>query len=346
MKTGNRTLRGTFRLCAAGAGVTAVLLLAALFLLTRDGWAVACGAALAAGPLVWAAVFLRRVEREISRGTDELCRTLDAMLDRAERPGDAPAAETVFARIHHRLERVYSAMQNDRRTLAEQKANLQGLLSDISHQTKTSVANLKMIDDTLLERPVPEPQRREFLLAMKSQLDKLEFLMQAMVKTSRMETGMIAPVPRRASVADTVVAALNGVLAPLEQKGLTLTVDCPEDLTAWHDTRWTAEALFNLLDNAVKYTPSGGSVRVSARNWGSYLRVDVADSGPGIPESEQAAVFRRFYRGQATREAEGVGLGLYLARQIVMRQGGYIALDSAEGRGAVFSVFLPQNGPA
>ena len=140
----------------------------------------------------------------------------------------------------------------------------------------------------MLTRPISEEQRREFLQATGSQLDKLDFLIQAMVKTSRLEAGVITLEKKDVLIEETLVNAINGILAPMEKKNIELTVDCPEGLTISHDSRWTSEALFNLLDNAVKYTPTGGSIHVSVQNWEMYWKIDVTDTGRGIPEQEQA----------------------------------------------------------
>ena len=115
-----------------------------------------------------------------------------------------------------------------------------------------------------------------------------------------------------------------------------------DEAAARFDPKWTGEAVCNLLDNAVKYTPAGGRVTVSVTPYELFCRIDVADTGPGLGEEEQAKVFQRFYRAPAARDREGVGIGLYLVRQIAAGQGGYVKVDSAPGRGSVFSLFLPQ----
>ena len=198
--------------------------------------------------------------------------------------------------------------------IAKEKGEHQSLLSDISHQTKTPIANLKMLNETLLERPVDEERRHDFLMATRSQLDKLDFLIQAMVKTSRLETGVIKLEKRNEPMADTLTSAINGILASLEKKQIVLSVDCPDELSVSHDSRWTSEALFNLLDNAVKYTPAGGNIRVVVQDWEMYLRIDVSDNGRGIPEREHAAIFKRFYREESVHDVDGIGIGLYLGR--------------------------------
>ena len=215
------------------------------------------------------------------------------------------------------------------------------LVSDISHQVKTPVSNLKMVTDTLLTRQVTEEERREFLQGIRSQTDKLEFLFQALVKTSRLETGAIRLEKKDAPLIDTLAVACSGVVYEAEKKDISVTVDCPDGLRLSHDSKWTAEAIFNLLDNAVKYTPAGGAIRISAEQWEMYVKLDVSDTGKGIPESNQAAIFRRFYREEEVHEEQGVGIGLYLAREIVTKQGGYMKVTSEVGRGSTFSVFLP-----
>ena len=126
-----------------------------------------------------------------------------------------------------------------------------------------------------------------------------------------------------------------------EKKEIAVSVDCPENLTFSHDSKWTSEALFNLLDNAVKYTPAGGKIAVLVVLWEMYVEIKVTDTGKGISESNQAAIFRRFYREEEVHEQQGVGIGLYLAREIVTRQGGYIKVISEPGKGSEFSIMLP-----
>lgn len=112
--------------------------------------------------------------------------------------------------------------------------------------------------------------------------------------------------------------------------------------SALFDPKWTEEALCNLLDNAVKYTPAGGRVSVEIRPYEMFTAVCVQDTGPGIPEAEQAKIFGRFYRAPSAYQTEGVGIGLYLTRQIAAGQGGYIKVESSPGAGSIFSLYLPR----
>lgn len=202
-----------------------------------------------------------------------------------EEPERLHDSETLFARINHRLSRLYNIMQENRRKVDAERVELQMLVSDISHQVKTPVANLKMVTDTLLSKPVAEAERADFLQGIRSQTDKLDFLFQALVKTSRLETGTIRLDKKDSLLFDTLAMACSGIVYDAEKKDISVSVDCPEDLSLSHDSKWTAEALFNLLDNAVKYTPVGGKIVVTVEQWEMYVKVNVADTGKGIFES-------------------------------------------------------------
>lgn len=219
---------------------------------------------------------------------------------------------------------------------------LQSLVSDISHQVRTPVSNMKMIVDTLLTKSLEEQERNEFLKSVRGQINKLDFLIQALVKTSRLETGVIQLEKEDHFIYDTLAQAMSGILYSAEQKKIHVSVECPEDVRVSHDSKWTEEAIFNLLDNAVKYTPTGGSIHVSVAQWEMYVEIKVSDTGKGISESNQASIFKRFYREEEIHNQPGVGIGLYLTREIVTQQGGYVTVESQVGKGSAFSIFLPR----
>ena len=331
-----------FLLVEAGAAVSMLVLTFLLSAVTGQGGVLPAGALLTACALFWLFLLTLCFAKRLSQFTSDLCQTMDSMITGGQEPARAEDRETIFARISYRLSRLYGILQENRRKVDEERRELQTLVSDISHQVKTPVANLKMVTDTLLAKPVTEQERRDFLQGIRSQTDKLEFLVQSMGKASRLETGAITLEKKDVPLLDTLAQAMSGIVYGAEQKGISVEVQCPDDLRVSHDSKWTAEALFNLLDNAVKYTPAGGRICVSVEQWEMYVKLDVADTGKGIPESRQAAIFRRFYREEEVHNQPGVGIGLYLAREIVTRQGGYIKVTSEVGRGSTFSVFLPR----
>ena len=341
MKTRPLSVKRLFLWICIGLLLSMTAITLILFSLTLEVAVLIVGAALIGCALVWLFVLTQAFGKRLSLFTSELCKTLDNMIDGDEEPKPTDNSETLFARINHRLTRLYQIMQENRRKVEEERQELQTLVSDISHQVKTPVSNLKMVTDTLLTRPVTEAERIDFIKGVRSQTDKLDFLFQALVKTSRLETGVIRLEKKPGRIYDTVAQAMSGIVYAAEKKQIGVSVDCPENLTVAHDSKWTAEALFNLLDNAVKYTPAGGKITVTVEEWEMYAEIKVADTGKGISESNQAAIFRRFYREEEVHEQPGVGIGLYLAREIIAQQGGYIKVVSELGSGSAFSIMLP-----
>lgn len=311
-----------------------------LFVLTHQTATLVTGGLLIFCSFIGLLLLTQSWGKRLSLFTSDLCKTLDNMIDGKEEPEIIDDRETLLARINHRLSRLYQIMQENRRRVDEERQELQTLVSDISHQVKTPVSNLKMVTDTLLARSVSEAERMDFIHGIRNQTDKLDFLFQALVKTSRLETGAIRLDKKDGRLFETVAQAMSGIVYAAEKKQISVSVDCPENLTVSHDSKWTAEALFNLLDNAVKYTPTGGKIAVSVKQWEMYVEIKVTDTGKGISESNQAAIFRRFYREEEVHEQPGVGIGLYLSREIVTRQGGYIKVVSAPKQGSEFSIML------
>ena len=314
----------------------------ALFLVTKQIAVLLTGGTLLLCALVGIFVLTQAFGKRLSQFTADLCQTLDHMIAGNEAP-PAPRGQRNPA-CQNRTPGWQGFTRSCRRTAAGWTRNgrsYRPLYRIFPHQVKTPVSNLKMATDTLLEKPMTEAERTDFIRGIRSQTDKLDFLFQALVKTSRLETVVIQLDKKSGRLFDTVAQAMSGIVYAAEKKEIAVSVDCPEDLTVSHDSKWTSEALFNLLDNAVKYTPAGGKIAVSVVLWEMYVEIKVTDTGKGISESNQAAIFRRFYREEEVHEQQGVGIGLYLAREIVMRQGGYVKVVSEPGKGSEFSIMLP-----
>ena len=341
MKGKNHSVKRLFGWIAAGLLFSMFAAILSLFLITKQAAVLLTGIVLLLCALLWFFLLIQILGKRLSLFTSDLCQTIDHMMKGDEAPKRPEDSETMLARISHRLFRLYQIMQENRHKVDEERKELQVLISDISHQVKTPVSNLKMATDTLLEKPVTETERMDFIRGIRTQTDKLDFLFQALVKTSRLETGVIQLEKKPGRIFDTVAQAMSGIVYEAEKKEITVSVDSPEDLILSHDSKWTAEALFNLLDNAVKYTPTGGSIAVTVTSWEMYVEIKVTDTGKGISESNQAAIFRRFYREEEVHDQQGVGIGLYLAREIAARQGGYIKVVSEPGKGSEFSILLP-----
>lgn len=248
--------------------------------------------------------------------------------------------ESRLSALESRLARYLAASALSARKVQEQKDQISTLISDISHQTKTPVANLQLYAQLLTEQPLT-PQGQECAQAMSAQAGKLQTLIEVLVKTSRLENGILMVHPESSELSIVMERAAAQYLPKASEKGIALTV-VPAEGAAVFDPKWTEEALCNLVDNAVKYTPSGGTVTVAVKRYEMFSAIQVADTGPGIPEKEQAKIFGRFYRGTGNYQEEGVGIGLYLTRQIAEKQGGYVKVESVPGQGSTFSLFLPR----
>ena len=341
MKLNNLSAKKICILISAGMVFSMLVITGILGGIMQDIRIFIAGGTLTLCAFFWIWLLVLFFGKRLSHFTSNLCRTLDNMIDGNEELQKSNDSETLFARINHRLIRLYEIMQENRHKVDMERQELQMLISDISHQVKTPVSNLQMVTDTLLTKPVSEEERMDFLQGIRSQTDKLDFLFQALVKTSRLETGAIRLEKKDSSLFHTLAQAMSSIVYAAEKKEIAVSVDCPENLIISHDSKWTSEALFNLLDNAVKYTPPGGKISVSVVLWEMYVEVKVTDTGKGISESNQASIFRRFYREEEVHEQQGVGIGLYLAREIVTRQGGYIKVVSEPGHGSEFSIMLP-----
>ena len=340
MKSRQLSIKVTCWLVIAGVLFVMFSIMVAAFILTKDMNVLLVGSILMVCAVcgLWSLIYA--FVKRLAIFSNDMCSLLDNMISGKECVQNTDS-ETVFAKIAHRLFRLYDIMQENRRNVDAERKELQTLVSDISHQVKTPVSNLKMVTDTLLTKDVSAQEQENFLQGIKEQVEKLDFLLQALVKCSRLETGTISLEKRVCRLFDTLAQAMGGIVYAAEKKEIAVSVDCPEYLTLSHDSKWTAEALFNLLDNAVKYTPEGGSISVSVVAWELYVEIKVTDTGKGISESNQAAILRRFYREEEVHDQQGVGIGLYLAREIVTRQGGYIKVISEPGQGSAFSIMLP-----
>lgn len=247
--------------------------------------------------------------------------------------------ESLLSAVETKLSHYISSSAISAQSLREEKDKIMSLLGDISHQTKTPIANI-LLYAQLLEEQELNGESKVCVSAINAQAGKLRFLIDALVKTSRLETGVFQLNPVLSAVQPVLDAAVEGIAPGAGKKNIEV-ICTKTDASALMDAKWTGEALHNILDNAVKYTSDGGKIRITAVPYQFFCRIDIADTGIGIAENESEKIFQRFYRSPAVSNTEGIGIGLYLARQIVSAQGGYIKVLSSNGKGACFSVFLP-----
>lgn len=240
--------------------------------------------------------------------------------------------ETLLSKLTTKVIRIDQVMRNMTRQANEQKESIQSLVTDISHQVKTPMANIMLSAESLSEHALTEEEKVFFCEILQTQTQKLEFLMEGMIKISRMENGHIVTSPRKVIISELLDEATAPLHIRLNEKKIHLCCDY-EDCYVYCDGRWTIEALFNILDNAVKYTHPRGAIVITVNRMSQYTRINIKDTGIGIPKNHIQDAFTRFYKGEATDDSNGIGVGLYLSREIITKQGGYITLKSEEGIG-------------
>lgn len=226
--------------------------------------------------------------------------------------------------------------------LKEEKDHTKTLVTDISHQLKTPLAALKSCFSIYQETEAPA-EREEFGKRCLYQLQKLENLTASLIHVSRLENAMIRLEPSATSLTDILVDAVNGVYEKAAAKHISIDTEEFPDILLLLDRKWTSEALFNILDNAVKYSPADSFIAVRVLPFHSFVRVEIEDQGIGIPREEYNKIFKRFYRSQheIVQNTEGSGVGLYLSRKILEEQGGTLSVKAARKQGSIFVVQLP-----
>lgn len=259
--------------------------------------------------------------------------------------------EDVCTYMNEKLELLTEDLSRIQKQTYEEKEKTKGIVTDISHQLKTPVAALDTCFTVLDDPALKEEERKEFYIRCRNELEGLKALLDSLLQISRLEAGMIKIEKKRALLLDTVLAAVNRIYPKASAKKIEIVCDYApgmEHLSVLQDEKWLCEALINVLDNAVKYSPCGSEIRIAIQQLVQIVRIEIADQGPGIPKQEFHKVFQRFYRGSSrqVQKESGSGVGLYLAREIVNEHHGYISVkagceNSTDYPGSVFVIRFP-----
>lgn len=289
--------------------------------------------------------------------TEKVCDQIDNIIDGKELDEAFLLEESLYSKITLRLKRLSVITHATVKENIHQKQEIQSLVSDISHQLKTPIANITMYCDTIINHHLllskqglqdesvslshlSKEQEVEFLKVMQKQVEKLDFLTQSLVKMSRLENNIIVLKKEKSNLFDSIVEAVSEISFKAEKKNLKISAKCDENYMLSYDKKWTIEAIFNVLDNAVKYTKDNGTIDILVEYMEMFTKITVSDSGIGIAEEHINDIFKRFYREEKVHAIEGVGIGLYLTREIITKQGGYIKVESKEEEGTRFSLYL------
>lgn len=287
--------------------------------------------------LLWKCYHLKRDIYDFTRRLDS---SLNNLLNDEKLDSIPYQEDDLWGMVYEKLLRLSHMYHHKNEEITREKETLKELVSDISHQTKTPIANIKLYLEIMSdENEIAE--NPEYLKKINGQVDKLDFLLQSMVKMSRLETGTIKIQKKASPVSETLAGAIGSVVPKADKKDIRIHVKYDENLVLSHDKKWTGEAIFNLLDNAVKYTDFGGNIYVSVCRQEIFTKISIQDTGKGIALERQGAIFSRFYREPEIHDNEGIGIGLYLARKIITLQDGYIEVESQIGHGSTFQIYLP-----
>ncbi len=275
--------------------------------------------------------------------TKRIIDRLDIMVDNAieGRNLESRFDESRMGALETKLQKFLEMNNRSIDGLREEKAKINTLISDISHQTKTPIANIKLYAELLRESDISE-ESREYVNVLIEQTERLNFLIQSLIKISRLDNGIITLTPKNQTIVSLLEAAKKTYFLAASEKNIDIDIKVNE-VEAVFDEKWTAEAIEIILDNAIKYTPNNGKISINIEEYQMFLRINIKDTGIGIKEDEYSKIFMRFYRSSDVAEKPGVGIGLYLAREIVTKENGYITVSSDYGKWTVFSIYLPKN---
>ena len=231
--------------------------------------------------------------------------------------------ETLDSKIESKLYKLSEVVKGKNEKTNKAKVEIEQMVSDITHQVKTPISNIRMYSDTIINNNLSKEQENEFLNIISNQVDKLEFLMDSLTKMSRLETNMIVLNKESSKFMDCIEKAKEQVKPLAESKNIEIRIT-GENCIVQYDKKWTLEAICNLLENAIKYTNKNGKIIINLEKLETFLKIDIIDNGIGIDEENINNIFKRFFRERKVNNIEGVGIGLYLSKNIIESQNGYI----------------------
>ncbi|HJB83174.1 MAG TPA: sensor histidine kinase [Candidatus Mediterraneibacter intestinavium] len=297
---------------------------------------------------------------------EELSSALESLIN-GERPSlDRVSEDTLPSKIRSQILRLNDKMRGSEQALLQEREEIRGLIADTAHQLRTPLANMESYLSLLkadLERRTgtSESIRMEdqayYIRAIAESEEKIRFLTESFIRMARLENGIIQIRKDSRDMEGTLLGSILQAKKAADEKQIEirLTMSGESGRTkktsgrekgkeagsaVLHDPQWLGEAVFNLLDNSIKYSPEGSTIHVSTVKNEMFFRIEVRDEGTGIEEGEENLIFRRFYRGKHVNGQNGFGLGLYLSREIVQRHGGFMKVKRLEP-GLSVGIYLP-----
>lgn len=283
--------------------------------------------------VVWWSI---REKRKTYRRIDEL---LDRVLNQ-EIILDSDIKEGEYSALVSKMKQIQEVLESHARSAEAEKEQVKSLVSNMSHQLKTPLANLSLYAEILEKNELSQERKNEFFSKMQRQIEKLSWMVESLSKMVKLEQNLDDFEVKNTKIRQTILDAVDTVYEKLEQKDIQLDMEAFEDRFLYHNRKWTVEVFVNLLENAIKYTEKGGFISIRVKSYELYTEIQVSDNGRGIRQEELTDIFKRFYRSPEVENMEGSGIGLYLCNLILEKEKGYITAISEYGKGSCFSVFL------
>ena len=283
--------------------------------------------------VVWWSI---REKRKTYRRIDEL---LDRVLNQ-EIILDSDVKEGEYSALVSKIKQIQEVLENHARSAETEKEQVKSLVSNMSHQLKTPLANLSLYAEILGKSELSKERKNEFFSKMQRQIEKLNWMVESLSKMVKLEQNLDDFEIKNTKIRQTILDSVDTVYEKLEKKDIQLDMESFEDRFLYHNRKWTVEVFVNLLENAIKYTEKGGFISIRVKSCELYTEIQISDNGRGIRQEELTDIFKRFYRSPEVENMEGSGIGLYLCNLILEKEKGYITAISEYGKGSCFSVFL------
>lgn len=270
-------------------------------------------------------------------------RRIDELLDRVLNQKiilDSDVKEGEYSALVSKIKQIQEVLENHARSAETEKEQVKSLVSNMSHQLKTPLANLSLYAEILGKSELSKERKNEFFSKMQRQSEKLNWMVESLSKMVKLEQNLDDFEIKNTKIRQTILDAVDTVYEKLEKKDIQLDMESFEDRFLYHNRKWTVEVFVNLLENAIKYTEKGGFISIRVKSYELYTEIQISDNGRGIRQEELTDIFKRFYRSPEVENMEGSGIGLYLCNLILEKEKGYITAISEYGKGSCFSVFL------
>lgn len=266
-------------------------------------------------------------------------RLLDSVLNR-EIIVASDVEEGEYSALVSKIKQIQEVFDNHVDSAEQEKEQVKSLVSNMSHQLKTPFANISLYAEILSEEEISVEQKVEFSKKIQRQVDKLSWIVESLSKMVKLEQNIDGFEVEGTGIKQTILDAVDTIYEKLEKKKINFTLESFEDSVLYHNRKWTEEVFVNLLENAIKYTGSGGTISIRIIKYDLYTEIQIVDNGCGIRKDEMTDIFKRFYRSPEVENMEGSGIGLYLSNLILEKEKGYMTVNSEYGKGSCFSVFL------